>query len=98
MSKLNRMAVLWFVTGAIAASACWYSMLSGDPPTNSAHAASPAPAIAATFGATDPLPDDGKLRIICFGAHPDDNELKAPRRYGCPSGAAAGPSRSSSSR
>src|SRR2546430_9504084 len=22
-------------------------------------------------------PDDGKLRIICFGAHPDDCELKA---------------------
>src|SRR4051812_42514135 len=22
-------------------------------------------------------PDDGKLRIICFGAHPDDAELKA---------------------
>jgi LmbE family N-acetylglucosaminyl deacetylase len=24
-----------------------------------------------------PPPDDGKLRIICFGAHPDDCELKA---------------------
>src|ERR1700744_4763105 len=23
-----------------------------------------------------PMPDDGKLRIICFGAHPDDCELK----------------------
>ena len=22
-------------------------------------------------------PDDGKLRIICFGAHPDDCELQA---------------------
>ena len=21
--------------------------------------------------------DDGKVRIICFGAHPDDNEFKA---------------------
>ena len=24
-----------------------------------------------------PPPDDGKLRIICFGAHPDDCELQA---------------------
>jgi LmbE family N-acetylglucosaminyl deacetylase len=24
-----------------------------------------------------PIPDDGKLRIICFGAHPDDCELRA---------------------
>ena len=27
--------------------------------------------------ATTALPDDGKLRIICFGAHPDDCEIKA---------------------
>src|SRR5205823_9728036 len=24
-----------------------------------------------------PPPDDGKLRILCFGAHPDDCELQA---------------------
>lgn len=28
-------------------------------------------------GAVTPPPDDGKLRIICFGAHPDDCELQA---------------------
>ena len=27
--------------------------------------------------AVTPPPDDGKLRIICFGAHPDDCELQA---------------------
>ena len=27
--------------------------------------------------AAEPPPDDGKLRIICFGAHPDDCELQA---------------------
>ena len=26
---------------------------------------------------TAPVPDDGKLRIICFGAHPDDCEIQA---------------------
>ena len=30
-----------------------------------------------TFAAVTPPPDDGKLRIICFGAHPDDCELQA---------------------
>jgi LmbE family N-acetylglucosaminyl deacetylase len=28
-------------------------------------------------GPAAPIPDDGKLRIICFGAHPDDCELRA---------------------
>src|SRR5512142_2562794 len=28
-------------------------------------------------GATPVPPDDGKLRIICFGAHPDDCEIQA---------------------
>jgi LmbE family N-acetylglucosaminyl deacetylase len=28
-------------------------------------------------GAITPPPDDGKLRIICFGAHPDDCEIQA---------------------
>ena len=32
------------------------------------------------YGGTAPdaqIPDDGKLRIICFGAHPDDAEIRA---------------------
>jgi LmbE family N-acetylglucosaminyl deacetylase len=40
-----------------------------------------ATALAAWLGLTPahaaPAPDDGKLRIICFGAHPDDCELQA---------------------
>ena len=32
---------------------------------------------AAPVRAVDPPPDDGKLRIIAFGAHPDDCELQA---------------------
>ena len=42
----------------------------GQPP-----AAAPAPAAKADRPAVPPL--DGKLRIICFGAHPDDCELQA---------------------
>lgn len=42
-------------------------------------------AVSAAFSGLNPLPlraadedaDDGKLRIICFGAHPDDCELQA---------------------
>jgi LmbE family N-acetylglucosaminyl deacetylase len=40
-------------------------------PQAATHAAEPAPARPAV------PPDDGKLRIICFGAHPDDCELQA---------------------
>ena len=34
------------------------------------------PTLLFTSGGTPP-PDDGKLRIICFGAHPDDCEIQA---------------------
>src|ERR1041384_5386393 len=30
-----------------------------------------------TYAAITEPPDDGKLRIICFGAHPDDCEIQA---------------------
>jgi LmbE family N-acetylglucosaminyl deacetylase len=33
--------------------------------------------LAVTSGHAAPAPDDGKLRIICFGAHPDDCEIQA---------------------
>ena len=33
--------------------------------------------LSSTRAAITPPPDDGKLRIICFGAHPDDCEIQA---------------------
>jgi LmbE family N-acetylglucosaminyl deacetylase len=52
----------------------WSSLLgllvlaAGSPMSIGAPVPKPAPA---------PEPTDGKVRIICFGAHPDDNEFKA---------------------
>ena len=34
------------------------------------------PAVSLTPATTPVPPDDGKLRIICFGAHPDDSEYR----------------------
>jgi LmbE family N-acetylglucosaminyl deacetylase len=50
---------------------CFSAGANGQAGQNSQTAAAlrkPAPA---------PDPEDGKLRIICFGAHPDDNEFRA---------------------
>src|SRR5438105_14906064 len=50
-------------------------------------AQSPSPEVSGAIAAVEPVrtpppprklpPQDGKLRVICFGAHPDDCELKA---------------------
>src|SRR5881296_3270550 len=34
-------------------------------------------ALSVTTAAPPPAEEDGKLRIICFGAHPDDCEIQA---------------------
>src|SRR6187431_1728330 len=60
MSRRLPVAVCGFAAGLIAG--VFFS-------TGSWRAADPAPRPA-------PPPDDGKLRIICFGAHPDDCELQ----------------------
>ena len=48
---------------------CLLAATAPSPGTN------PAEALRAPEAATPPA--DGKLRIICFGAHPDDCELQA---------------------
>jgi LmbE family N-acetylglucosaminyl deacetylase len=68
----------WFAAGAVAASlAAWLAGLVPGfpgavraPPGAEALSAPQSPPLAA------PAPADGKLRIIAFGAHPDDCELK----------------------
>lgn len=59
----------WFAVGILLglAAGLW---LAQRGPVEAASTAGPRPPSA-------PPPDDGKLRIICFGAHPDDCELQA---------------------
>jgi N-acetylglucosamine malate deacetylase 1 len=59
----------WLVTGlgcAVALGLLWPGTTGSQPRPDPKPAERPAAP-----------PDDGKLRIICFGAHPDDCELKA---------------------
>lgn len=63
---------LWFIAGmavAVAATRYFASGAAEVPPLG----------LTRVYAAERNLPvaDDGKLRIICFGAHPDDCELKA---------------------
>lgn len=65
----------WYFAGVLtsvaAMAVAWW-----QPWETAVEANEPAAALAASATAAT-IPDDGKLRIICFGAHPDDCELKA---------------------
>ena len=76
-----RPALVWFCLGLLAGAVGW-PLVANRPSLleSSATAAVTAPALVAQQSAAvaaAPIPDDGKLRIICFGAHPDDCELRA---------------------
>jgi N-acetylglucosamine malate deacetylase 1 len=71
-TRLGIVAVVCFVGGLLASwsvgfrpAASSAGMAAENEPTATQRTAAPVP------------PDDGKLRIICFGAHPDDCELQA---------------------
>lgn len=76
MSSSRFAHVRWFVAGAAAMAAGLY-LVGALPRATPA----PAPAARAATPYFAPVPAqpaaDGKLRILCFGAHPDDCELKA---------------------
>jgi N-acetylglucosamine malate deacetylase 1 len=65
--RVSLLALGCFVAGALLGA--W--SVRGTPETVQAQQATAKPAAARTVP-----PDDGKLRIICFGAHPDDCELQ----------------------
>src|SRR5688572_18766537 len=73
MNSHRLLALKWFAAGALTA-------LAGVALFHGARLPSPAAraeAKAAQPGRAAEAPTDGKLRIIAFGAHPDDCELKA---------------------
>jgi LmbE family N-acetylglucosaminyl deacetylase len=67
-SQLGLIALGCFAAGAL--TMMWFLHMP-PPPARAEAAAQQPPARRAV------PPDDGKLRIICFGAHPDDCELQA---------------------
>jgi LmbE family N-acetylglucosaminyl deacetylase len=73
---MNR-ASLWLAAFCFAAGAVAGLLVARGP--SDSRAAPPAAAQPKGQPANRPAvpPDDGKLRIICFGAHPDDCELRA---------------------
>ena len=78
MNRARRVAVAFFCAGLIAGAAGWHCLNPGGASLiHPAAAATTVVPAALTLPAADPVPQDGKLRIICFGAHPDDCELRA---------------------
>ena len=69
MSRSPKM--LWFLGGAV--SACFALAILQNTSVHSQSAVPPAPP---AQPAAASVANDGKLRIIAFGAHPDDCELK----------------------
>ena len=64
---------LMVCAAAVVTSVCWWTALDADVSTGSKVTTS---ASVAGSAAATAVEDDGKLRIIVFGAHPDDAEYK----------------------
>ncbi len=76
MSRERLLKLRWFAAGvltALCATVCWLRL---DWPESKTFAQPPAVTVQAV-AVPAAIPEDGKLRIICFGAHPDDCELRA---------------------
>lgn len=80
--KVRYARLSWFLGGALAATVLIITAGASDDnaqpsaPAPDQVAAAPIFSVAA-IAAPKKVTDDGKLRIICFGAHPDDCELRA---------------------
>jgi LmbE family N-acetylglucosaminyl deacetylase len=72
MSTSRSAKAAWF-SGGVATALLAVFLLGGTPGRSQQQPASPPPQPKPVAAA---VPDDGKLRIIAFGAHPDDCELR----------------------
>jgi LmbE family N-acetylglucosaminyl deacetylase len=70
------MKLRWFAWGVLASVGVGLAVGWLNDPKQSAEASPPVAAVA-TVAVPAAIPEDGKLRILCFGAHPDDCELRA---------------------
>jgi LmbE family N-acetylglucosaminyl deacetylase len=68
---------LWTVTVVAFGAGCLVGLLAHRPSPSALVAAPAADEVKPAKARPATPPDDGKLRIICFGAHPDDCELRA---------------------
>jgi LmbE family N-acetylglucosaminyl deacetylase len=71
----------WFMGGVLAAGASFFAGAAWSPSdgrsATALHRGGAASMPVAIAAARNAPVEDGKLRIICFGAHPDDNEFRA---------------------
>ena len=67
----------WYVGGVLSGLGAILALNGLNQPEHSANAAAPPAVNVAATAVPAQVSDDGKLRIICFGAHPDDCELRA---------------------
>lgn len=76
MSEKTLGNLRWYIFGVLT-SGLVFGLAWWRPWETSVQATEPAVAAAISQNVPAQTPDDGKLRIICFGAHPDDCELRA---------------------
>ena len=78
MKRLHQICMLSFLMAAIGSLSLLSFADSGNTrPSSDSGQKTNGEQIALLPAQTTLVEDDGKLRIVCFGAHPDDCELRA---------------------
>lgn len=74
MSNGRLVRAAWFSAGILCSAVLFLQLGASQERSDPQEPARPAPR---SSRSPQPIAEDGKLRIICFGAHPDDCELRA---------------------